>query len=57
MITRVVLKYKKAIGGAVAVAVSWVALKVGLDLSDEATASIQTVLIGAVVAWLRNQNL
>lgn len=57
MISKLVLKYKKAIGGAVVVALSWVALKVGLDVSDEALASIQTVLVGAVVAWLRNQNL
>lgn len=57
MITKLVLKYKKAIGGAIVVALSWVALKVGLDVSDEALATIQTFLVGAVVAWLRNQNL
>jgi hypothetical protein len=49
------MKYAKAYAGAATVLISFVVLQLGLELPDEVTGAITTLLTGAIVWWVPNK--
>lgn len=49
------MKYAKAYAGAATVVLSFVVLQFGLQLPDEVTGAITTLLTGAIVWWVPNK--
>jgi hypothetical protein len=49
------MKYAKAYAGAATVLISFAVLQFGLELPDEVTGAITTLLTGAIVWWVPNK--
>jgi hypothetical protein len=49
------MKYAKAYAGAATVLISFAVLQLGLELPDEVTGAITTLLTGAIVWWVPNK--